>query len=475
MIRAAILVRETTLGLVLECEKGGDLMCVLAMTLCVYAQAQLADLPSELRQLLDNRSFGSARIEYLSESGERTRLRRTRVGGLDLLDEDFGNADGVVDDNVDNVGQLFSCSPRKTLFSHSTGEIWEYQEGAPWARVQPLADRSLLGQFDARALGMTAVLSTSLDLESCGFAARTKTPGTRYDRFQVVSREEGRIEVIGFLDGHRLEHRWVLDARKGMNPIRCERWEDGTRTNYCESHLKQYDGGRWFPERVDYYSHDQLETRVHTLGATLEGMLGDEPVGPSSLGLVNGISIMRPPSNDEAGITGSDGIIRVRGTPSKRWANGRELALEDYHRGVSDGSIDLSEFRKLQRSVTSADGGGRFPPKLSDRGWNDTATIARSPGLWEEYTRRFIIEHRLAPEPTQRAWEFLRTAQDHTLSYLERQNVRLEELVSSEERSSATVTDPSRNEQEAADRLSRVFERELKSKLEAVAERASRR
>ncbi len=435
-------------------------------------------MPSELRQLVENRSTSSLAVEFTLRDrflfqGERTFRAEYRHG--DILNVSLGDERGIVM-SPDDVGIPFACSPEYTLLAPSCGEYWTYRRDDPHARVSLLSDlpRPELSVVDPRGFGCTARLGTSKHLDKLGYVAFDED--TRYTHYERDELPSGLIQITGHLPDHRIEHRWLLDPARGFNAVRCELWESGRRDQYSETRLSQVDGGDWYPEQVNYYSGGELSESLVILKARIDDPKDSAPLTPAALGLVDGVKILRLPKPDVVAIPQDDGTLRVPVLAIARWGLGHELAESEFQEAIRRGDLSGDGFLKLLEGLQSADGAGRFPPTLAKLTRKGLAGLSRDPALWEEYVRCYVREHRFGVARTRKAWDVLEIAQDLAIPQFDDHRDEISLLRRKVETKpgqgeAGAQKEVARAEEELRSLLSpiaRIFEHELQAKLETL-------
>lgn len=371
------------------------------------------DIPDELIRMQKYRakSFQTARIEWSMEDQGVTSYFTSQYAGADFLLVSHGNETGI--QNVYSDGKPFAYSEVRQL----------YKNGAEWRYIE---DDSAMFCKDA---GSTLPhYDEQTDLRTVGFHAFPRMHGRpelwEADHFlegvlterpsggyRVTQRDDGLIDVEGFFDEGVMA--WRLDPKLEFQPTLTQII---TPTDTGETRVFQayttYDrvDGKLFPKQVEYVSPGDAGSaqreilRVSHAEFDSSDLPSELDIG-TSLGLLTGVGVMHVAADGSS-------VFEI-------WDGQKAASVAEVKARASAGDFDNAAFLTLMRSTR---GDGKVPgsrPKADDSGMFSTPELARSPGLWERFTRQFIAVAYLSPDQTRRAWECLRKYQKPAYKHLE--------------------------------------------------------
>lgn len=312
-----------------------------------------------------------------------------RLAGMEVLYIIRGLEDGRFAPNCE-IGQPYAFSELRLLMKE--GEQWDYHEFGPSAHVRNEKAR-YIPYYDIRKLGFEPAPVTA-EVEDIWF----RKPALTYE----VYYNEPHIEVVGYWPDDRVV-RWLLDPLKDMQPTRVTALVEGDEISVCENVYESI-GDIWFPRNSTYTYKDQVVTKINVLHAEFNQSHHPQTFTPADLGIVAGVEIMR------------------QGERTKlRWSGDAIISNDDWLRGVKEGTLNDSGYNALMDGLRSSSGGGRYPRLMDNDFLGLTSTVTRKPGLWEDYTRRFIQRFRLEGEQIDRAWTHLKECQKPAYAYLDEQ------------------------------------------------------
>ncbi|GIK15955.1 MAG: hypothetical protein BroJett003_09190 [Planctomycetota bacterium] len=315
-------------------------------------------------------------------------LYSSRLAYADLMESYYGLADGRGHANAE-PGQPFSFGEMRFLMKD--GEQWRFYADSVDAGI--IADPGKFFHYrNLRDLGFepTPALST--------VEAFYRQPAASYD---PAEHHEDRVTVTGHWD-NGMSVRWTLDPGKGMQPVRVEMLSGSEVLGACDSEYEEFDG-LWFPKRCTFSHRGSTTVTIGVLSAEFNRPEHPKELTPKDLGMVPGVQIHHPERGNVA------------------WTGEELIPLEDWLRMASAGEVDISTWQALLKHCQSPTGLGRYPKRLDDDFLGLTSTVTRKPGLWEDYTRRFIQRFRLEGEQIDRAWTHLKECQKPAYAYLDEQ------------------------------------------------------
>lgn len=371
------------------------------------------------------------------DSPARTMYYTGRFAKQDYLSISHGDMNGVR--FPDQVGEPLSCGNSSLLMKG--GEQWIYDEDSLRVGVvtQPNAAHPY---FDVRTAGLFARYMTRTGVqdaipEPLTHWAETETP----DGILVVGED---VQA-----GVRSE--WLIDPAR-ENSIIASRIIKGAVSVESKCDLRQYDG-IWYPERVRYFRDGQLTHTLEVLSATFEQPELPDALTPNDLGLFPGINVVRE---------GHAGPLA--------WDGEKETDFKDFFTRVRAGEIDRSQSLEVLERHRRGEFTTRFPRPLNAESFG-MVNVASQYGLWEEYTRRFMIRYRLDTEQRGKAWKELRRCQRRAAPY--RSNARPHALRSGKAASAPASSQPSpvlisQRKSDNSRNLERIFEKDLKPSLHGL-------
>lgn len=407
------------------------LMFICSWASCVCTVQNNETKPPELLQSENVRArIATARIEWCGYGGKGgadspERFFTSRIAGPDDLFVRRGFADGRMHEQAE-VGRPLSFNESRLLLK--AGEQWSYSEDTLTAKlVQEPSQYSLY--HNLRDLGFEPSPVSSSDI---GYWFRTAASG--YD----VDRADDRVVVTGhWSNGYSV--RWTLDPAQGMQPVTAEVVIEGNAVDACQTTYEQYDG-IWFPRKSEFTHNGEVTSTIHVLDAEFNRPELPTELTPTDLGLIDGIRVRHPMLGDMV------------------WCDGQLIPEDDYFSRVKAGTADNSAWEAMRLRNQSL-GPGAFPKPNSDDFLGMTAVVTHTPGLWEDYTRRFIRRFQLNVRQTELAWKVLKDAQRLAYSYFDEQEkvfrkTRADLAVIAPKTSDA---DQSKHMEELQDRLQRLY------------------
>lgn len=275
-------------------------------------------------------------------------------------------------------------------------------------------------------------------------------------------------------DGHGM--RWHIDPRKGWNATRIQELQAGEVVNETKVTLEKW-GDTWFPKRVE---GPFATVRVHSASF-------DRPDHPKTLS-VEDIGI-------DVGI-----LIGEKGYPPRFWDGAGMISVDDYVAKINSGELVQGEScarawaNKRRRKQMYANAVPAPPLEYLSTA---TTTLPRSvgeldhavDGLWKAYTEKFIARYALRDAQTVKARGILKDCQEQGRRYLnshrskldilearvrELRERRVRELLRAGKADTKRVDVAKRQFAEAAAPLDKIFEEQLKPRLNKLPTRKQR-
>jgi len=445
----------------------------------------LAEPPAPLKAFEEARkSLVSGRVEWaVLPAGDPERalsfVNRYAANG-DLIHEVRGDKDGWTVFNT-VTGEGVHRFPQ--LYLVNSAGVWHHQEtglGCALWRREPQGSSPYDGEIrDVRAIG---VYPTSSSLEYVrGLGSMWGPPGESVAAWSETE-DAGLYIVEGRLaSGPKMT--WYIDAERGWN---AERVEYDTDYGHWEaiSSLREY-GGVWFPEETSYYQDGKLTETIVVRSASFNRPDDPRRFTPADLGVEPGtqIAVQNDPSYIYDPAVHKDIKKYVDALPT--W-NGEETVafgkwIEDVRAGRRDWGPRFK--RAMERGFNESP--YETPEqvaerKLALREMRLRYVLRRHVEMWERYVRQFIDRYRLDDEQQQKAWAVFLECRRRADAIIDRHRDRLTELVSESlaareagEREKAEKL--AREAEELRAPVDRIFEEELKPRLDRIPTREQRR
>lgn len=367
----------------------------------------------------------TASIEWCSvvetaESAHCEWYYTSRIAGADDLQINHGLADGRMHPQAE-MGQPFSYTQNRLLLKD--GEQWGYDEDTPGAQVA--VDRTRFMHYrNLRDLGFepTAAFST--------VDTWYRTTPEKYE----VERLSDRVLVTAHWS-NGFDVQWTLDPNQGMQPVETSTLSNGSEVGGCTTTYQKVDDV-WFPKTASFYHRGSLQATFTVLDAEFNRPDHPQELTPKDLGLIPGIQVSHQERENMA------------------WTGEELIPLIDWLHLVQEGKADNSSWEALLEKGLSATGLGRYPRKLDDDFLGLTIAVARNPGLWEDYTRRFIQRFQLKPNQAEHAWKTLKECQKLAYGYLDEHEKDMKEA-----RSDLASIDPKTTDADQLKRRAALEER----------------
>lgn len=364
---------------------------ILLVQLLLVTGFGQAEKPIALQRMEESRqAILVARIEWAQFDQKKTPggnarewYRTTRISGLDQLEVDHGNRDGVI--VPDQLGEEYSCSERRLL--RKNGEQWFYIGGSISTSVEATPTH-FHPMLDLRTLGMAPDIGSH-------WTPIEYLPDMPQSYRETVN---GTIHRVSAIFDNGIAFSWDIDASKNYSPIKCEITQNGKALAETNCEYDRFDGV-WFPVRTTFSTNGRETRQIVVLNASFGDTEEAAGLSERDLGMIPGTT-----------------VAREIGSPPLMWDGEKQVSIEDYFDGVKAGTIDNTQYEDFIRRAQT-EGHGRRPQKHYTDSFG-LGNVEREPGLWEEYVRRFIRKHALDIEKTRKAWRIHKPCQAQALKYL---------------------------------------------------------
>ena len=443
-------------------------LCLLAAAPATTWAAAGAERPAALVALEESRrELASGRFEWrvLPRGDERRAMRfvsRYATNG-DRIVEYRGDDEGWTQYDPE-TGKGSDRFPR--LYMRNTDGLWRTRETTFSASFRPAdsPDRDFIenGLKDIRSVG---IFANSHALEPDQGFRKVWAP----DVHPVTEWQEERVGDKVLVTGRSPSgavKTWLIDPNKGWNAERMT-FEVGSTKLEAKCELARFDE-YWFPQRTVFVENGRV-TETIIVDRAVVNRPGDRPsFTPADIGLEVGSQI-------------SDG---VEGGFAKYWTGDKLLASPEWTSLERAGKVEPGPTIKLKHA-------GRYqsPYQPTSEQVEMTRIVNRQmqlrhqntyhEGLWERYVRAVIVRYDLSDEQSQQAWRILRGCQNAASEVIDRQrNERsavIGELLDAKEKNQSPRVESLRARLEKlSEPIVRIFEHQLKPRLEKIPTRAQR-
>lgn len=448
--------------------------------------------PAALERAVAARSaelLKTVRLEYVRHDrdpnhrfGPHSYFHSWSAAGDERVATAWGDEEGVClrNERGEPGIEYSEIGPQSTLFSH--GEIWQHRDDSTRAVVNteprvlnflPTAEQF----FDLRLLGIDP-FGADRNIED-----HVRDYGEGPLRYE--SHPEGKLVVVTATTTSGARFTWWIDPDRDYSVTQTATEHDGKRLVEAHYELAQFDG-IWFPKRIDRYrvgagEHVGAEASETLEFLTVEFNHPEHPkhFSPTDIGIEAGVSVIfhdaRKPGawDGHAVVPTDDFMARVAAGELTRGPNVLRVMRR---RQIAAGMQPTAETESVAASSASqpADAGA-----LGGRGFAGAAQRLRNgcESEWERYTRRFIQRFALDAAQTERATGILRDCQERAAKLSADRKDTFDDLTArmrkDESRPKATEQ-MSRELRELRGALDRIFEEQLKPRLEKLPTRAQR-
>jgi hypothetical protein len=367
----------------------------------------------------------------------------------------------------DIQGQPTSRIPH--LYMRNADGFWIYHETAFSASVYGRSyeesrdwpmDRNDVRDF--RALGVFPSTKSLEGGEALGELARLATA-------EWAERRVGDYVSVTAQISDRAAITWELDPARDWSPVRVSRTSNGVVTHEAITELGHF-GKVWLPVSVQYVVNGEPLCRVFVRHASPSRGDGPASFSPTDIRIEPGVNIS---------------LHTAEETPRRlTWTGSDLVPLDQYLRDVKEGKRPKPTiFDRYMRAGRYA-GPYLMPAEAAELDLEYKRTlqdqsIRRHEQLWERYVREFITRFGLDQDQAAIAWRIHVTCLRQARDYVERNNKRLVDALSKLDQAR-----DSRQEQrlkaataawdELQQPIQRIFEEQLKPRLEKLPTRAQR-
>ena len=436
--------------------------------------------PLALKKAKENRSalvLQTARIEFsVTDNREgdfkgQTLFYTFKAAGNDYIMVHQGDQHCIV--ALDGEGNPVPAAINKPWHClYQNGEVWQHPQDSPDAQVwgEELG-RHTFSMNDVRELGLNPLLVGG-DLDQ--YLRKLDCPPLEYQTMIV----DGLHVVSGTTRDST--YRWWIDPERDWNVVKAE-VSSGEKKVIERQFFLQLDphDGIWFPQRVETSSFApgvDNPLQVIELHAT-EFNRVDHPVDltPADIGVEVGTFV----------------VFHERAENAAGYWDGEDVVSHaEYRERVETG--ELSTGPSVARALARVNARARLG-EMAEQGTSEATTQPAPPRYafhwdrfetqWEAYTRVFIERYRLSDEQAQKAWTICKDCQAQGRAYVASRRHVFEEIdrrLALIEGSGCSDDDKARRRRLEAERamnrepLTRIFERQLKPRLDRLPTRAQR-
>ncbi|MEP0848477.1 MAG: hypothetical protein HRF50_16850 [Phycisphaerae bacterium] len=394
----------------------------------------------------------------------RTLRYRNRCRGESEILERLQNDEGVVE--YDRTGAPRLGSEQRYLRNPQYSA--EFLGRFPECRVYPagVGDEMQLASMrrmhDIRALGLCPDFNGTRRLDNAlrGFpdpdTRRTYTTEKRGDLHVVTARLASGEAIV-----------WEINPNKGWNAERIQFLNEGRLELDAQVTLEQFDGV-WFPASVELFRGPPGREPVYTVRveqARFDPNPPNRPLGLEDMALEVGTQIL---------------TAQKVGDPERRVWDGRAaLEVEAFREKRRAGRITLGP--TVQAYAEDA-----APPHPEERFyWQKRLSqdaVTQRPSDWERYVQGFVGRHGLTDEQTQKAVAILADCQQRAHAQIDANRAEFERIEQrfaasesiNELRRSGELDELNARMERLTAPIDRIFERELKPRLDGLLTRAQR-
>lgn len=409
-----------------------------------------------------------SRSEFFSEltHGERFR-RREIISGDQIALFHRGTADGTT--SWTEEGEPLH---RRRAGLRNADQLWEHDLDSIMGLLWEGAKLPAAVKDQIRTAGLVPVNYNAETVAQALWNYPLGDPSPRLYRERVV---DGIHEVEMLLSDTGVTYKWYIDPDMGWNVTHCEGIYEGRVIAEAICEYAQYDDV-WVPVSTAYLnSVGDLDTLVEVDSIKVNSPDIPDKLLPEIIGLGNGMPII--PARGCRPLPPGEGHLYYAGA-------GRAVTAEEYRELKRKGEIRNSpEYDEMMREIKAraaaeAQAGGPGELKPTSRPASQPAIIRNKvDDEWERYTREFIGRYQLTEEQSQAAWKILRDCQAQRTRYLSAKRETIRRL---EERLQGKKTADEGAEilaqlEELKKPIQRIFEQELKPRLDRLPTRVQRR
>lgn len=454
-------------------------LAIIATSFLAYRAT--SDTPPTLLRLEESRA--NLKSGELSWSRE---LREQPGRECRFVNRYAANGDRIFEERGDQEGWV--AWPRgaerpmhrfPTFYMQNGDGIWKYAETSLACDFWSSSEEGLPadeGEFrpqpseflDIRWIGLCPTYAGDiLDAPSFLHGSRPGSDAPRVPHRNWEERRHGsQVEVTATAaDGARLS--WHIDPSRGWNATRVTSESADGRTNLaCECRLREFDG-TWFPAEVRYSHNGEVYARISVHEARFNDAKDAAAFGGRDIKLTAGVNIV--PQNFR---------LENRYAGRRFWNGDAIVDGEEWF-------ADLRAGRRKRGPVLEAKLRGEHSPYMTPeqiKQWEAEHQKliygAQTEGVvsaWERYTLEFIRRYRLEPDQAEAAkfvlWDCQEQAQEHLAAHRD----EILEAVRGIHAGPGGAAKARARLEALRTPLDRIFERQLKPRLETIPTRQQRR
>ncbi len=378
---------------------------------------------------------------------------RARISPDGYILENKGDDRGIV--ARDEMGRPVETRVRRWLLRK--GELWAYTEGDLAAKLR-MSDQDIrLMEMDVRLMGLLPVYRSSLRFPDVLWTYGNEL-GPRDYQQQV---DGNKAVVIAKLTKWQ-SIRWKIDLERGCNVTEVSHLSEGEVVLEARSTLRQF-GKTWFPETTAYYYPAAQPDPVHVVSvesASFNSSAHSRHLVPEDIGIESGLTVTVESNGPDMG--------------QQCWTGSELIPVEEYAARRRKGEVKKGprvtrlhgEMRESQRAIAAMHSpvvpAGEVQGRPSeDQDWR--LLLRRQESAWERHVGEFIRRHTLSESQQVAAWSILKDCTGQADGYIRRM---LE--------TNSTTSQPDASSRLSA-QLDKIFERQLKPRLESLLTAEQRR
>ena len=426
---------------------------------------QLPEVPVALTRLLEARQSlvtGDVRWRRTTHNGSNIRedLFHSRfVGSQRLmaaeLNESVGGGILLKPDGTPFIGpdgSTYHAAAAPNMLSDAPGSRWLKENGKFAAQWFDSSVRFSDYQVpDVRAIGaglsrMTGSIESALLGQFDEIEARP---------VKITQEQDGALVKVTAVYPEASKEMW-LDPEQGWSPLRAIiRDATGTLAFEILTEFGQFDG-HWFPTSSRSYRGPAKSGELFE-EVRIEAAEFNRPEHPL---------VLRP----------ADIGIKVGTTVEKMSEKLVALDMLIWDGTALVAPAEFREAREAGRVYFESDDSARAPTKLDVS--NNPRRVRDLLSAWEKYTAEFIDKYKLSGEQSATAWRILRSAQESAIRVLRSDQKKIEQLESKlsavDREDAAAQASLEEDLKRVLSPVEKVFERELKARLERIPTRKQR-
>lgn len=363
-----------------------------------------------------------------------------------------------------------------------TDDHWELEVDGVYGHVRQGAQGRSQPMTDARTIALLPVMSPMRTVPEVIW----DWPEDDYSERRYREAISGGLHIVEMrLPDREIEIRWEIDPKIDWNPVRSQLRYRGRVINESVVEYEEFDGV-WFPRSAKYFdATGDLIAEILVESAQINTDDLPQILTPDHVGFKTGLSVSFVREDGSA-----EGMTYVAG--------GGLLPDREYSRLVGEGKIEddpelvemanalLERLRSQELEKKQANSGSASQPSVPDSESGGQRSVSETPSPtivpnrvddeWERYTHEFIARYKLNDDQSAAAMRVLHDCQEQRTSYLNRQQERIALL---QERATGPkkVGDAERITRELdqlREPIQRIFEQQLKPRLDRLPTRAQR-